>query len=106
MNNMLVLDHHGLFIYLNSGYHDSFHDVNILCELNLYKNWCYFFVHINKYFEYLLGDPSYMGKEMFVMRKIKRCKLTLGHDLAVMNAYNKMHANYKVKVEWRIGGLK
>jgi hypothetical protein len=40
MNNMLVLDHHGLFIYLNNGYHGSFHDVNILCESNLYKNWC------------------------------------------------------------------
>jgi hypothetical protein len=40
-----------------------------------------------------------MGKEMFFMRQLKRCKLALGHDLAIMNAYNKMHANYRVKVE-------
>jgi len=28
-------------------------------------------MHDNQeYFEYLLGDPSYLGKEMFVMKKI------------------------------------
>jgi hypothetical protein len=28
-----------------------------------------------------------MGKEMFFMQQLKRCKLALGHDLAIMNAY-------------------
>jgi hypothetical protein len=46
-----------------------------------------FFLHIDKYFEYLLGDPSYMSKETFVMWQLKRCKLALGHDLVVLNAY-------------------
>jgi len=27
MNNIVVMDHHGLFIYLDVGYQDSFHDV-------------------------------------------------------------------------------
>jgi hypothetical protein len=40
-----------------------------------------------------------MGKEMFVMQQLKRCKLALGYDLAIMNAHNKMHANYRGKVE-------
>jgi hypothetical protein len=38
MNNMVVVDHHGLFIYLDVGYPCSFHDVIIMCESHLYKN--------------------------------------------------------------------
>jgi hypothetical protein len=30
MNNMVILDHQGLFIYINGGYLGSFHDVSIL----------------------------------------------------------------------------
>jgi hypothetical protein len=48
-------------------YHNFFCDVNILCESNLYKNWCQFFVHTNEYFEFLLGDLGCMGEEMFPM---------------------------------------
>jgi hypothetical protein len=38
LNNMMVFNHHGVFTYLDNKYISSFHDVNILCELNLYKN--------------------------------------------------------------------
>jgi hypothetical protein len=38
MNNKVVFNHHGLFIYLDGGYLDSFHDVSIQQESNLYKN--------------------------------------------------------------------
>jgi hypothetical protein len=38
MNNMVVVDHHGLFIYLDVGYPCSFHDVTIMCESLLYIN--------------------------------------------------------------------
>ncbi len=34
MNNTMVLDHHGLSIYLNSGYSNFFHDVIIF-----FANW-------------------------------------------------------------------
>jgi hypothetical protein len=59
---------YGLSIYFHNKYLGSFHDVNILHELHLYKNWHHFFVHIDEYIEYLLKDPNYMGEKMFVMR--------------------------------------
>jgi hypothetical protein len=37
-NNMVVLDHCALFIYLDVGYPSSFNDVPILRKLDLYKN--------------------------------------------------------------------
>jgi hypothetical protein len=53
-----------------------------------------------------LGDPSYMGEEMFIMQWIGWQELTLDHDHAIVWAYNKMHVSFKVLVEWGIGGLK
>jgi hypothetical protein len=38
MNNMVVFNHHGLFIYLDDGYLDPFHDVNNQQESKLYRN--------------------------------------------------------------------
>jgi hypothetical protein len=67
MNNMIILDHCGLFIYLDTRYLGSYQDVTILRQSNLYKNWQQFFKHRDDYFEYLLGDPGYMGEKMFVM---------------------------------------
>lgn len=63
----IVVDNHGLFIYLDLGYPRFFHDINIFRESNLYKNWRWFFVHTYEYFKYPLGDPCYMGEEMFMM---------------------------------------
>jgi hypothetical protein len=61
-------------------------------------------MHTNEYFEYILGDPSYLGEDMFVMCQFGRHELTLGHEQNEINAYNKMHVGYKVKMEWGIGG--
>jgi hypothetical protein len=47
-----------------------------------------------------------MGEEMFIMRIIRRWELTLDVDHVAMWAYNKMHASFKVQMEWGIGGLK
>jgi hypothetical protein len=74
---MVVMDHYGLFIYLDSMYPTTFHDVNILCKSNILKNWHYFFVNIYEYFEYILKDPSYMSKDMFVMWQFWMHKLVL-----------------------------
>jgi hypothetical protein len=63
-------------------------------------------MYINEYFEYLLRDPSYLGEHMFVMCWLGRHELTHGHDQNAINAYNKMHVGYKVKMEWGIGGSK
>ncbi len=53
------------------------HDVTILCEYDLYKNWHECFMHTNDYFEYLLGDLGYMDEEMFVMRNLGGMNLPL-----------------------------
>jgi hypothetical protein len=39
MNNMVVVDRHGLFVDVNFEYLKSYHDVNILCQLDIYKSW-------------------------------------------------------------------
>ncbi len=65
-----------------------------------------FFVHDDENFEYLLGDSSYLGEKMFIMKRIGRCAISLNVDHDVINAYNKMHLRYKMWVEWGIGGLK
>ncbi len=67
MNNTMVVDHHGLFIYLDLGYVGSCHDVSILRQSDDQTNQHQHFVHTDKYFEYLLGNPGYMGEDMFVM---------------------------------------
>jgi hypothetical protein len=40
MNNMVIVDYHGLFIYVDPSYSGSYHDVNILWQSSVYKNWC------------------------------------------------------------------
>ncbi len=89
MNNMMVVDYCGLFIYVENRYFGSFCNVNILHESNMHANWCKFFVHIDEYFEYLFRDLGYMGEEMFVMRHLGTHELALGHDLDVVGTYKK-----------------
>jgi hypothetical protein len=62
-----IVDNQGLFNYINIGYPRSYHDVPILWHSNLYANCRNLFTHMDKYFEYLLGYPSYMGERMFIM---------------------------------------
>jgi hypothetical protein len=38
MNNKMVVDHHGLFIYLDFKYPRSFHDLSILQQLDIHTN--------------------------------------------------------------------
>jgi hypothetical protein len=78
MNNLVVVDHYGLFIYLDLGYLRSYHDVNIFCQLNIHKSWCQCFVPTYEYFKGLLGYLGYMSEEIFVMRHIGRCELARG----------------------------
>jgi hypothetical protein len=47
-----------------------------------------------------------MGREMFIVRKIKRQGITPNVNMDAMHAYNKIHVGYRVHVEWGIGGLK
>ena len=62
MNNMVVVLHEGLFIHLDLGFLGFFHDVTIICHSIFYGQWRAHFTHDDGYFVYLLGDPSYIGK--------------------------------------------
>ena len=106
INNLVVVDHFGLFIYVEAGFPGAYHDINVLRRSELAANWRDFFTHRDDYFEYILGDPGYQGLEAFVMRRVAPRELEENHDETAVNAYNKMHAGYRVRVEWGIGGLK
>jgi hypothetical protein len=106
MNNMIIVNHHKLFIYVNPSYPSSYHDVNILQHSSVYQNWHQYFTHGDEYFEYLLGDPGYMAKEMFIMRRIGQQEFALDINHDVLQTYNKMHVRFKVQVEWGISGVK
>ncbi len=38
MNNIIILNHRGLFIYIDIGYPNSYYDVSILRHSNVYKD--------------------------------------------------------------------
>ena len=106
VNNTVIIDHDGLFIYVDCGYPGSFHDVNILRQSELHRNWRLYFRHDDNAREYVLGDPGYMGEEMYIMRRIGVREVPDPTNMNAVDAYNKMHAGYRIKVEWGIGGLK
>jgi hypothetical protein len=45
MNNTMVVDHRGLFTYMDFKYLGFHHDVTILDQSELHKNWCQLFLH-------------------------------------------------------------
>ena len=108
MNNVIIVDHHGLFIYVDPSYRGSFHDVTCLRASNMYGTWREYFIYddANQYFEYVLGDLGYVGIEMFIMRQIQGQEMDANIKQSVVDAWNKMHAGYRIQVEWGIGGLK
>jgi hypothetical protein len=53
-------------------------------------------VYDDENFEYLLGDSSYLGEKMFIMKRTGRCKINLNVDHETINAYKKMHLRYKM----------
>jgi hypothetical protein len=82
------------------------HPVSILCHLTIYWKWCQYFTHRNDYIEYFLGDLGYLGEKMFITRKMGRQELPPNVDHGAIHAYNKMRAEFRVQMEWGIGGLK
>jgi DDE superfamily endonuclease len=70
-NNTVVFDHDGLFIFVNSGYAGSFHDVNCLRHSILHREWRERFKRssLDEPGEYLLEDPGYVGVEMYILRQ-------------------------------------
>jgi hypothetical protein len=56
MNNMIIVDHNGLFLYIDLGYLGSYHGLTILKHSGIYQACHENFKLANYYFEYLLGD--------------------------------------------------
>ena len=54
----------------------------------------------------MLGDSRYVGTEMFIMRRIQGQEMGADIQQSTVDAWNKMHAGYRIQVEWGIGGLK
>jgi DDE superfamily endonuclease len=107
-NNVVIVDHYGLFIYCDAGYAGSFHDVRCLRASHIHANWRNYFRNSpDEVQEYVLGDPGYMGAEMYILRRIDRREQPQHEngDL-VAEAFNRRHASKRVQVEWGIGGLK
>lgn len=66
VNNTVVVDHNGRFIYIDPGYTGSYHDVNILRNSALYLQWRDHFIHNDDdFFEYLIGDTGCEGADTF-----------------------------------------
>jgi hypothetical protein len=85
---------------------EASHDVHCLRLTDLFTNWRRYFQNENRDIveEYLLGDPGYMGAEMFILRRVDNREADAANP--VIRAYNKRHAAIRVQVEWGIGGLK
>lgn len=103
MNNMVILNHYRLFICMDIGYFNSYHDVNILWHFNIYKTlastWRWiFWVPIWRFRLY--------GWIYFFMHKIKCWELTPYFNHFVMWTYNKMLEGFNMQVKWGIRGLK
>lgn len=92
MNIIVVMDHYGLFIYIDLKYSKSYHDIIIFHLSNIHKIWLHLFFHTNEYFEYLLDDLGYMGKETFVMHRIRKCEFIPKTNLDVIKVFKKVHA--------------
>lgn len=105
MNDMVVVSHEGPFIHLDLGILGFFHDVIIFCHSNFYRHWRAHFIHGDKDFEYLLGDPGCIGINMFIMWKFGNVERSSDMDEVVLIAYNKIYASYNGRVEWGIGGF-
>jgi hypothetical protein len=108
MNSVVIVDHDGLIIYVDSGYPGSFHDVRCLKMSHIHSHWREYFSaqSLDDVGEYLLGDPGYLGADMYVLRRVDFREVAWEDQNPVISAFNRRHSHRKIKVEWGIGGVK
>lgn len=107
MNNTILVDHDGLFIFVDGGYPGSFHDMTILKNSWVEMHWWDLFTNNNDYCEFVLGDQGYTRLKKYIMcgfSKVEMRCMDLPPGLA--KTFNKMHVGYRVRVEWGVRGLK
>ena len=89
-NNVVVVDHNGLFIYVAAGFAGSFHDARTLRATDLAQNWTSYFSTDEDSpdpVEYVLGDPGYIGMDQFILRRVDRREAD-GDGNPVVAAFN------------------
>lgn len=64
-----------LFIYVDVGYLGSFHDVTILKNSAMERNWRHIFTNIDDYCKFVLGDQGYIGLEKYIMHGFSKAKM-------------------------------
>lgn len=105
MNNIVSLNHRGFFIYIDLDYPKSYHDVNkswhkcILILAKIFHTWKWLFW-------IFFGDLLYMGGNMFIIHMITQWELALNANHVAMWTFTKMHAYFRMQMEWGISGLK
>jgi hypothetical protein len=98
-NNIVVVDHDGLFIFVDPGHAGSYHDVNCLRNSDLHREWRERFSRpsLDEVGQHLLGDPGYVGVEMYVLRRIHRREMpTDPNAAAIAEAFNRKHAAERI----------
>jgi hypothetical protein len=68
MDSTVVVDHDGLFIFIDPGFPGFYREITVIRHSLLYENWREYFTQNDEYTEYLLGDPDYNEVDMFIMR--------------------------------------
>mgnify|MGYP003497486631 FL=1 len=58
MNSTVIVDHDGMFIYVDPEYPGSFYDITIIRQSELHKNCRDYLTHNDELVEYFLGDPG------------------------------------------------
>ncbi len=101
ITNTMILDHHNLFIYIETRYPMFYHDIDIICHSTIYWKCYQIFTNDDEYFEYLLKDLKYLGEKMFIMCKTWRWKLLL--DVMAWCCSNLQHWN--AYVVWNPCGI-
>jgi DDE superfamily endonuclease len=100
-NNVVIIDHDGLFIYIDAGFAGSFHDFRCLRNSHIHQNWrnCFASDNLDAVQEYLLGDPGYMGVEMYALRRVDNREVPDANGNPIIRAFNQRHEACRFEVE-------
>jgi hypothetical protein len=56
--------------------------------------------------EYLMGDPGYIGVDMYILRRTDYREVAREDMTVVIITFNRRHSHRRIKIEWGIGGVK
>ena len=62
-----VLDRTSMFPHEYTLFSLIFSVSNVFLAFSLDKNWRNYFTHIDNYFEYVLDDPGYQGRNQYII---------------------------------------